>query len=158
MAFETTLEPEIVGLSLAVGLGRDHVDDLAPACDQIGQRPHLRIGYCSGLRPDAFGKKGNHFGIEPIGLGQSAYGTSKGPDLARVHDCQPQADPGQRRRDRDLETAGGLQDDELRGQTDEPRRQFFQSICVARQAERLPARPQMDVQMVLGNVDADEDQ
>ena len=148
-----------MGLSLAVGLGCDHKIDVAPSRDEIGQRPDLRIGgICLGLRPDALGKQGNQFGIEPIGLGESAYGTSKGPDLARVHDCQPQADPGQRRRDRDLETTGGLQDDELRGQTDEPRRQFFQSICVARQAERLPARPQMDVQMVLGNVDADEDQ
>jgi hypothetical protein len=68
MAFKTALERSIVGLSLAVGLGLDHVDDLASACDQIGQRPHLRIGYCSGFWPDAFSEQCNHFGIEPIGL------------------------------------------------------------------------------------------
>ena len=150
MAFKTTLEPAIVDLSLAVGLGRDHVDDLASACDQIGERPHLRIGYCSGLWPDAFSEQGNHFGIEPIGLGEPTYGACEGPDLARIDDCEPQPDASQRRCDSDLETAGGLEDDEFRGQTDEPRCEVFQTICVVRQAERLPARPQMDVQMILG--------
>ena len=78
MTLQTTLKPEIVGLSLAVGLGRDHVDDLAPACDQVGERPHLRIGYRSGFWPDAFSEQCNHFGIEPIGLGEPTYGACEG--------------------------------------------------------------------------------
>jgi hypothetical protein len=89
MAFETTLEPEIVGLSLAVGLGRDHVDDLTSARDQIGERPRLRIGYRADFWPDAFSEQCNHFGIEPIGLGEPTYGAGEGTDLARIDDGEP---------------------------------------------------------------------
>jgi hypothetical protein len=42
-------------------------------------------------------------------------------------------------------------------QTDEPRCEVFQTIHVVRQAERLTARLQMDVQTILRNVDADKD-
>ena len=89
MAFKTVLEASIVGLSLAVGLGSDHVDDLASARDQIGERPHLRIGYRSGFWPDAFSEQCNHFGIEAIGLSEPTYGAGEGADLARIDDRQP---------------------------------------------------------------------
>jgi hypothetical protein len=68
MAFEAVLESWFVDLAQTVRLGSDHVDDLASARDQIGERPHLRIGYRSGFWPDAFSEQCNHFGIEPIGL------------------------------------------------------------------------------------------
>jgi hypothetical protein len=89
MPFKTVLEASIVGLSLAVGLCSDHVNDLASARDQIGERPHLRIGYRSGFWPDAFSEQCNHFGIEPIGLGEPTYGACEGTDLARIDDCEP---------------------------------------------------------------------
>jgi hypothetical protein len=89
MTFKTLLEPWIVGRSLAVGLGRDHIDDLASARDQIGERPHLRTGYGSGFWPDALSEQGNDFGIKPISFGEPTYGACKGPNLARIDDGEP---------------------------------------------------------------------
>jgi hypothetical protein len=102
-----------IGAFLALPFGPDHLDDLAPAGDEIGEL----LGGFIGQRPrdDAgcFAEVGDHVGIDRIGLGALADGRGEGADLRRVGDCVRKAGPCEGRNDDGLEATGGLEHDEV---------------------------------------------
>ena len=86
----------------AVALGGHHLDDLAPAGDQLCERAGLFVGHRPGRRRDRFGEMGDRRGVQRVGLGKLAGRPGEVADLARVDHRQRQARRTQRRRHRDL--------------------------------------------------------
>ena len=137
----------------AVALGGHHLDDLAPAGDQLCERAGLFVGHRPGRRRDRFGEMGDRRGVQGVGLGELAGRPGEVADLARVDHRQRQARRTQRRRHRDLVAAGRLQHDQRRIEPAQPVRQIFQAFAVARDGKGLPRRPDMHVEPVLRHID-----
>jgi hypothetical protein len=79
---EVALQAWIPSLAAAVALGADHLDDLAPAGDQLGQPLRLGVGQRPGLRPDAFGEQRDRLGVEGVGLGEAPRAPGRNPGSA----------------------------------------------------------------------------
>ena len=66
-------------MTCALAFCRDHLDDLAPAGDKIGEQLCRRVGELPKLRFSGFGKVRDHGGIDRIGLGALAERLGEGP-------------------------------------------------------------------------------
>jgi hypothetical protein len=77
-------------------------------------------------------------------------------DLSRVDHRQRQPGRGQGRRHRDLKAAGRLEHHQRRADGCQALGQGREPWSVATHGERLGRRPQMHVEPVLGDIDADE--
>ena len=108
------------GPLLALALGADHLDDLPPPGNQIGQQPRGFVGQGPRLGPGRLGEVGDDGGIDRIGLGTLADRLGEGADLGRIDDDDRQPCSRQRRRRDGLEAAGGFQSDERGSQRLEP--------------------------------------
>ena len=82
------------GLASAAAFQADHLDALAAAGDEFGQRLCLGIDDGAGLGADALGEEGDRLGIQPIGLGEPAGGAGEAADLAGVDHGERQAGAG----------------------------------------------------------------
>ena len=144
-------------LTATVGFHADHLEDLAPPAHEFSEVAPFWLREGPHLRSHALSKKGDHLGVERIGLGEAAHGPGKGADLARVDDAERQPGAGEGRRDGCFKAARRLQDDKGDGQIAEAAGEAVQPLCVSRDAEGLTRRSEMDVEAIFGHVDADED-
>jgi hypothetical protein len=99
---------------------------------------------------------GDRLGVQAVGLGQLAGGAGEGPHLARVDHRDRQAGGGQGRRKPDLHPAGGLEHDERRLEGDQTLDQRRHAPVVMVDGGALTRRTEVDVEPMLGNIDADE--
>ena len=126
------------GPLLALALGHDHLDDLAPAGDEIGQQPGGFIGHRPRLGPGRLGEVGDHRGIDRVGLGPLADRLGEGADLRRIDHDDRQPRRSQRRRRHGLKAAGGLQRHERGAPAPAAGAQLLQPGSVARDHKRSP--------------------
>jgi hypothetical protein len=77
-----------------VGLHADHLDELPTTGDQLGQGLRLGLGDRPRFGADAFGGRGDDFGVERVGLGQPPGSAGEVADLAGIDHGQRQAGPG----------------------------------------------------------------
>lgn len=157
MAAKPSHQLLVHGLVAAVGLHVDHPDNLPPPAHELGEVASLRLGQRSGRWSDAFGEEGDHLSVERVGLGQTAHGSGEVADLARVDDAERQSGRCERCSDVRLEAARGLQDDEGNREVAEAAREGFKPLRIPSDMEGFVRRPEMNVETVLGHVDADED-
>ena len=125
------------GGAQTVLFGGTHLDELPAAADQGGQGQRVGVGQRSDLRPDGIGEVGDDRGVEAVGLGPLTGGLSELPDLAGDNHHHRQPGGGQGGDDRGLVAAGGLQDDPLGLDRDEPGHEVGEARLVAVDAERF---------------------
>ena len=113
---DALLQARVGHALLALAFGADHLDDLPPAGDQIGQQPRRLVRQRPRLGLGRFGEVGDDRGIDRIGLGALPERLGEGADLGRIDDHDRQSGRRQRRRHDGLEAAGGLQRDDVRRQ------------------------------------------
>src|SRR5690606_25714640 len=105
---------------------------------------------------DGLGEVGDDGGVDRVGFGEPADGAGEVADLARVDDRERQAGGGQAVRDHGLEAAGGFEHHELDGVRAQACDEDRDAFAVPRDGEGLPARPQVNVQLILGDIDTGE--
>src|SRR5262245_48442919 len=146
-----------IGPFLALLLGSDHLDDLAPAGDKIGKL----LGGLVGQRPwcDAgrFAEVGNHAGIDRVRLRALTDGFGQGPDLCRFGDCDWQVGRREGRNSDGLEAARCLDHDEVRLQHLETRDEIVEPSASAWDSEKLTTWTHGNIEAVLRYVDTNGD-
>ena len=115
----------------------------------IGQRTRLGL--------HGFGKAGNHFGVDRIGLGALTDGLGEVTNLCRIDDGQRQRGTRNRCRRNRLKAAGGFDRNQPRRKPLQPLDQLLQAFAVTRDRKSLPAWPYMHIQTVLRDIDANID-
>jgi len=152
-ASDLVRDPALCGLARTVLLAADHGHQVVAAGDQGREPSAVGVKDRGGreLQRPAHGRQ--HLGIDPVGLGQPAAGTSELAGLARVHPGVRHTGPGQCLRQRPLVAAGGLEDHQRAARSSRKAGQ--------RRAGRgdpfAPSGGEMkDVDPVLGDIDADE--
>ncbi len=134
---------------------RQHVDELAAAREQAVQQLGGFVGQGPWLRAHALGEFGEDAGIQGVGLGQPAQGLDEVAHLARIHHGDGEPGLGERDGGEHLEAAGGLQDDERGGQSDESRGKLGQAQVVIGDGPTLPVGERGDVERGFRHIDAD---
>jgi len=132
-----------------------HLDDLAPAGDEIGEKLRGLVRQDANRRPRRFDEAGDDGGVDRIGLGAFAERLCVVADLRGIDDDDRQAGARQARGDDRLEAAGRFhrdQDRRERLQSDDELRETF---AVAGDRKRLAAGMDMHIQPILRHVDAD---
>jgi hypothetical protein len=137
VGIEPTLQRRRLDQAPAVGLGAEHVDELAPPRHELRQPPGLRIGDGAHGRPHRRGKCGNGVRLERVRFGELAGGAGKFLDLAGIDDDDGQGRGRQRGRHDDLVSPGGFQCDQRRPDGLQPARQVGQAGLVAGDGERV---------------------
>ena len=138
---------------LALAFGADHVDDLPPAGDEVGEHLCFGVGQWSDLWPCRLDEAGDDRSIDRVGLGALAKRGGKGPDLGRVDHHDRQAGAAEPGRDDRLEAAGRLDGDCRAGERLQPLDQLGQAFAVARDGKGLFFRQDMHVQPILRYID-----
>jgi hypothetical protein len=133
--------------------GDDHLDDLPPTGDQIGEHASLFVGQRADLGVGGFDEAGNHRRVDRVGLGALAERLGKGPDLGGVDHHHRQRGRGKARRHHRLEAARRLHRRRLWCQWQQPTDQSLQPGRIARHGKGFPARQDMHVQPILRYVD-----
>ncbi len=100
---------------------------------------------------------GDYRGIDRIGLGAFAERMSERTHLRRIDNDHWQAGRAQAGRNHRFEAAGGLDANRLGVERSQAIDQGRDTRRVARHREGLAARPYVDIEMVLGNVDPNDD-
>ena len=106
----------IADAASALSFGGNHLDNLAPARDQIGETSCHLIGQLPELRFGCLGKMGDHRRVDRIGLGSFAESHREGTHLCRIDDHHGQAGTSQTRGHYCFEAAGGLDRHQCRRQ------------------------------------------
>jgi hypothetical protein len=140
VAVEVALELRIPSLPAPVALGTDHLDDLAPPGDQLGQALRLDVGQRPSLRPKTFGEQRDHQSIEGVGLGEATERPGEIADLPRVDDRERQLGAAERCGDGNLEAARRLENYQGRCRLAETRDQPLQAGVVTAHGEGLARR------------------
>ena len=145
------------GALLTLLLGADHLDNLASALHQIGEKYGLGIGQRAGCDPGGLGEVSDDRGIDRIGLGPLAERLGEAANLSWIddNDCEPGG--GEAGGDHGLEAAGRLEGDEVGCERLEPFDQFIEPGRGTRDKEGFSARTHGDVEAVLGDIDTDDD-
>ena len=146
----------VAQLAAPLALAADHLDNLAPAGDQLAEVPRGLVRQRPRLRLHRLGEARDRLGVQPVGLGQPTGGAGEVADLARVDDHQRQARSAQRGGHGCLEAAGGLEHDQARGEPGQAFGQRRETGAIAADRKGLTGRPRMHVELALGDVDADE--
>jgi hypothetical protein len=144
------------GLLRAVLFRGDHLHQLPPPGQPslqewgrlIGQRPH------GGLHP--LREQGQDLGVDAVRLRQAAQGLAKVSDLPGIDRGHPQPARGERGHRRQLVAAGGFQHDKLRGERGQPLRELGDARGIVRHLPAHPRGAHRDVQLRLGDINADE--
>ena len=123
---------------------------------EFGERLGDGVLHGPGLRADPLGEERNCRGIKAVGFSQPAAGTGEVADLAWVDHGERQAGAGQGGGDNEFEATGGLEHDEGGRVGPQPRQELVEARTVARDGEGLTRRTEMDVEAVLGDIDADK--
>ena len=135
--------------------GGHHLDDLAPARDQIGEQSrHLvwkRTRHCLG----GFGKMRDHRGIDRVGLSPLAKRLGKSSHLRRVDHNDWQFCRRQAGRYHCLETTCCLDRNNTRHDLLQPFRQILNTSTGASGDKALTARTHRNIQSILTDVDSD---
>jgi hypothetical protein len=108
------------------------------------------------LGPDLLGEASDDLGVESIGLGQAPGGSGEVADLPRIDHGERQRRRRDRRRDRHFVPAGCLDHDHGRRQRPQPVDQRCQAFAVARDGESLSRRPDVAIQALARDIDADK--
>src|SRR6266852_1570028 len=141
-------------MTCALAFCRDHLDDLAPAGDKIGEQLCCRVGQLPKPRFGGFSKVRDHGGIDRIGLGTFAERLREGPYLSGIDHHHRQAGAGQASCDHRLETAGGLNRHQLDREWLQPFDQIVDPGARAADGKTLTARAYRHVQPVFRYIDA----
>jgi hypothetical protein len=91
----------------ALTFGGDHLNDLAPASDQIGEKSCHLVRHLPQLRLGRFGEVSDHSRIDWIGLGPFAECLGEGAHLSWIDHHDRQACANQTRGDNRLKAPGG---------------------------------------------------
>ena len=142
-------------MARSLPLGRDQSYDLTVSCDEISQ------GLSFGIGPSANGwvggrrEPGDHGGVDAVGLGALAQGVSESTDLCWVHDHGWQPPGGESTCHHGFQTAGCLQDDELRLQGPEAFAQLLHALGRTVNGEVRSRGMNVNIEAVTGHVDPD---
>jgi hypothetical protein len=130
LLFERLDETRDALLQMFVGelpLGDDHLDDLAASCDKTSEKLRRFVRERADFRLHRRGEKGDHAGIDWIGLAAVAQSLCEGADLGRVYNDNGQPSEAayngcfarrrEARRDHRLEATGGFDGDRHRRQS-----------------------------------------
>ena len=137
-------------------LGDSHRHQLATAIEQRLEVARLLVGQVAGLRPDRLGVVGQDTGVDGVGLRMLADRAGKVADPARLDDPDRHSGLGEGHDRRPLQPAGRLKQDQGRGRRLEPTNERGDPLGAVGQAEFLAIGPRGDVEMGLGDIDADE--
>jgi hypothetical protein len=140
----------------AVALGHQHLEQLPATRHQRRQAAGGLVGQRPRGGSDRLGEMRDRLGVQAVGLGQAPHRAGEGAHLARVDDRDRQAGRGQGRRQPDLQAAGGLEHDQRRREGGQALDQRRHAPLVVVDGEALAGRAQVDLEPVLGDVDADE--
>ena len=151
------LEPAIAGEAAAIRLGAQHVHELTAPGDQFAEVLGLLRRQRADGGPHGLGEVGDDAGIERVGLGQEAGGAGEVPDLTGIDDGDREAGAGQRGRDGGFVAARGFEGDEGGRQGAQAVDEGGQSRLVVRDREGLPGGAHVDVELGLGDIEADEE-
>ncbi len=91
-----------------LSFGGDHLDDLAPARDQIDETSCHLIRQLPELRFGCLGEMGDYRRIDRIGLGSFVESRREGAHLCRIDDVHGKAGTSQARGHHCLEAASGF--------------------------------------------------
>ena len=145
-------QSEAIGL---LSLGDQHFQELFAATDQFGQLLLVLGTRGSGFGVEGLAIIGQNLGIEGIGFGALALGTSEKPDASRVKDADGDGGLVQGRDQFAFITAGGFTDDlDSRDFGQEFKQSAIAGVGVGQVME---ATGQVKLQVKLGNIQADID-
>jgi hypothetical protein len=138
----------------AIAAGGAVLHERPPGGDDLGQLiEHLALGLPGcGLQQRA--EAGQHGGIDPVCLGQSAGRLGEAAGLARIDLGEGQPCGRKRALEAPVIGAGGLEHDPLDGLARKPVQQRLVPGLVIDHPSCRAARMQVDVEVVFGDVDA----
>lgn len=145
--------PRHVGTPQPLALGDHDLNDLAAACQQIGQQAGRLVGQRPHHGLGRFGKAGDHPGVDRIGLGALAQRLGEGPHLGRVDDDKGKASTRQAGGHDGLVSAGRL-DRHHPAYAGQAAAQLGKAIRVAADRPCFCRRQDMNVQPILRHIDA----
>src|SRR5262245_25866434 len=134
---------------LTLPFGADHLNDLTPAGDKIGELLGCLIGQRPWCDAGRLAKMGNYAGIDRVRLGALADSSGEGPDLCGVADRDRQAGRREGRNDDGLKAAGGLNHDDVRLQHLDAGDELVQSGASAGNSELLTTWTHGNIEVVL---------
>jgi len=140
----------------AVLLGRDHVDDLAPAGYDRFQGTGFVAGQLPHGRPHTGSEQSQSTSIDGIRLGELARALGEVPCLPRIGDDHRDHGCGEGRCRGELETPGGLEDDQARIERLDVSYQLGNPDLTVGEAPDVLAGVPGDVEPILANIDAHE--
>ena len=143
-------------LAATIAFGGHHFDELPPSCHKLAELQGFFIGHWSWLRSHGFGEMGDDLCIECIRLGKSSDGPCEVPDLTRIDDREREVGRSQGARHDRFIAAGRLKNDQAGRQPREPLDEPCETGVITPDHKTLTARPQMHIQPILGNIDADK--
>ena len=138
-----------------VGAAGEIVAQLTPGGDQLGER--LGIGADGGAVRDAADEPGDRFGIEAVVLGHGPARHRELADSQGVEAVRGKVGVEQCLERIALVAAAGLEPDSRRSQTGQPTDQRGPASPVVGKAPSFARRPEADVELSLGDIDADKD-
>jgi hypothetical protein len=130
-------------------LHADHLDQLAPPGDQLGQDLGLLIEHRPRLGAHLLGEARDQLGVEPVGLGQAADSACEGADPGRVDHGERQAGGDRGPRDRDLEATGRLEHGKLGADRGQARHERLEALAVAGHREPFGRGAQVYVEPIM---------
>src|SRR5262252_6259688 len=139
----------------ALTFGGNHLDDLAPTCNQIGETSRHLIGKLPELRFGCRGEMGDYRRVDRVGLGSFAESHREGAHLCRIDDHHRKAGTSQARSHHRLETASGYDCHQCRRQGFEPGDEILDAGSLALEDATLAGRTNRHVQAILRHIDAD---
>jgi hypothetical protein len=139
-----------------VFLGRQHLDELPAAGQQCAHVLRLLIGQCARCGVNGLGEMGQNLRVELVGLGELAGGLGKLAHLARIDHGDRQTRHRERGSQRQFQATRGLHDDQRWLQILQLLHQLRDLGLAIAGPHRFAAWAARKIQMVLGDVDADE--
>jgi hypothetical protein len=145
-----------IGHVAPVALGDQHPEQPAPPRQEGAEVAGGLVRQGPRGRSHRLREAGDRLGVEAVGLRQPPGGAREGAHLAGIDDRDRQAGRGQGRREADLQPAGGLEHDERRSRGGQALGEPRHALVVVVDGEALAGGTRVDVEPVLGDVDADE--
>ena len=134
-----------------------HFDDLASACGEFPECLDFGVGVWPELGADALREESNDGGIELVGFGEAAAGASEVSDLAWIDGEHRQFCAGKGGEDDGFVSAGCFQHDQGRSKLLKARGQLIEAIGIPTDCKDGARWSDVDIEVVLGNIYANED-
>jgi hypothetical protein len=155
-AFEAFANGFDTALPEAVGLGGAVLDELPSSGDEFVEFVLAGMGLEERAGLDGQGESGEDGGVESVGLGQDAEGFGEVADLSGVDDGDGVSGGDEFGDEGEVVGSGGFEDDETGLRCGELVLELVASFGVGGDAERGLGGKEMDIEVVFGDIDADE--